>query len=67
MKKTFFVHKRKISGLEFSIEIILTTPMTSTMVVWVAVDGSIEGFMWHKQISSLTKERDIKPEHKKVQ
>ena len=59
MKKAFFAHKGKIGGLAFLIEIILTTVMASTMDVWIAVDGPLEGFIWHKQILLLTKERDM--------
>ena len=33
--------------------------MASTMDVCIAVDGSLEGFTWRKQISPLIKERDM--------
>ena len=42
--KKFFAHERKIDGLTFLIEIILTTSVASTMDVLIAEDGLLEGF-----------------------
>ena len=55
MKKSFFAYERKIGRLALLIEIILTTRMASTMDVWIAVDGSLEGFTWHKHCNQFLK------------